>query len=273
MKNFPHCFLKALRSRLGFQPSIVTEEVLNYRIRVREGVRGEYSDYDDAWAYALLTDSSVMFDVGCNVGFFTLLACLTNPARKIIAIDANAAALTITAENLFLNAISMQARFVLAFVSDTEDEEKTFFTIGTGAAGSMFESHAKTASAQGENFKVRTLTLDKIALEIGTMPDFVKIDIEGAEQFALRGAVKIAANRKTRFFVEMHSNKELSMKDNGDAVLSWCLKCGYSAYYLKEHRLVNTADPFSNRGRCHLLLQPQGWEYPPYLKRSNKVIL
>jgi FkbM family methyltransferase len=42
--------------------------------------------------------------------------------------------------------------------------------------------------------KVRTVTLDHYAQQHGRFPDFIKIDVEGAELAVLRGATKVLAN-------------------------------------------------------------------------------
>ena len=37
------------------------------------------------------------------------------------------------------------------------------------------------------------------------MPDVVKVDVEGAEALVLRGAARILRERKTKWFIEIHS--------------------------------------------------------------------
>ena len=249
---------------------MVHKQILGHDIEVCYGTIRDKADYDDGWLYSLISQCSVMFDVGCNIGLFSLLACLDNSHRKVVAIEANAEALTTTANNLFNNGFSQQIQFVLAFVSDSVNKNIDFYTVGTGAAGSRFQSHAKTASTQNAFQKVKTTTLDKVYEDLNLLPDFIKMDIEGAEIEALMGATKLASHKKTRFIVEMHSTQETSMKERGYQVLGWADKAGYDTYYLKEHKLVNSPNIFAHRGRCHILLQPEGWPYPSYLKEIKQ---
>ena len=121
-------FTQALRSRLGMGLSLVGRQVFDRQIQVRYGTVRDQPDYDDAWTYALLSESRVFFDAGCHQGWFSLLGCLQDANRKVVAIDANPSALAIAAENLFLNGFSSQVRFVLAFVSDAEDQSLDFYT-------------------------------------------------------------------------------------------------------------------------------------------------
>lgn len=258
--------LSSARSHIGLQPAIVRSSVLGTEVKVRDGTFPQSPDYDDAWLYALITQCNVFFDVGSNMGETSLLACLDNPLRNVVAMDANPGALATAAENLFLNGFSRQVRFVLAFIADTENEEVEFFTVGTGQAGSRFRSHAKTASSTNRSFKTKTTTLDTVARELNLRPDLIKIDVEGAESEVLAGSRELAGHHGPRFIVEMHAIKELSMRQNGEKVLRWCREVDYEAYYLKRHVMVTSPDLFADRGRCHLYLQPKGHQYPSFLK-------
>ena len=254
-----------LSSVFSARPVIVDKKVLNLSVKIPKSMPTDQADYDDAWIYALMMQSKDMFDIGCNNGFFTLLACLTDHSRKVVAADASPEVLSLAAEVLFLNGISEQVHFVLGFISDKEDEEQLFYTTASGEAGSMYSSHAKTAASLGNRISVKTTTMDRVMENTGILPELIKMDIEGAEKFALEGSKKLASHHKSRFIVEVHSNPDLSMKENGEAILSWCQSVGYSAYYLKHHAILNSVDVIEHRGRCHLLLQPADWKYPEYL--------
>ncbi len=199
---------------------------LGHEVKVYPGSIPSTPHYDDGWVFALISQCSVFYDVGCNLGFFSLMACLDSPNRKVIVADANPKALALTAANLFANGISRQVQFVASFISNEHDEEIDFFTVQLGAAGSRYRSHAKTASLRNSSIKVRTTTIDNIVKDLDIRPDFVKMDIEGAEADALEGARVLASSHQTRFLVEMHSRQEMSMMANGGRVLNWCDRSG-----------------------------------------------
>lgn len=254
-----------IRSRLGLKPPIINVRVCGKSLRCREGAIAETPDYDDAWALALLRESRVFFDVGCNVGEISLLALSDDPTRKVVMMDANPIALAQAVENLLLNNFTF-ARSVLAFIGERDGEEVEFFAVADGQAGSRYRSHALTASKADASFKTSTLSLDTIVEEFNLAPDFVKIDIEGAEAEALNGARRLTLAHTPRYLVEMHSQDELPMRENAERVLRWSREMGYSTYYLKTHTLVESVEPFANRGRCHLLLIPENQPYPERLK-------
>jgi FkbM family methyltransferase len=258
--------LSKLSSLLNSESSIVDKQLLNFHIRFCKKFPLDVPDYDDAWIYAVMMQSKDVFDIGCNCGFFSVLACLTDASRKVVAADANPEVLSTASRMLFLNGISEQVRFVLGFVSDKENLEEILYTTGSGEAGSMYSSHAESASALDRKIKAKTTTLDHIMEDTGIIPEFVKMDIEGAEKFALMGGKKLASYHSTRFIVEVHSNPQLSIYENTQSILDWCNEVGYSAYYLKRHVLLTSVITIEHRHRCHFLLQPEAWPYPEYLK-------
>lgn len=268
LKN--HNIVQSIRSRLGLPPSWIRVQLLNRMVLVRHGTIREIPDYDDAWTTSLINQSSIFFDVGCNLGWFSLISCITNPERRVIAIDPNPNALMITAQNLFHNGYAQQVTFVLSFMEDSDGVDVLFHTVGTGAAGSRFTSHAKTAQRHNSKYFVRTQKLDTLSKTLNLCPDFVKIDVEGAETSVLNGAIEVARQQKTRFLVEMHSNPELPMQENGEQVLRWCETMQYDAFYLKTHEKVTDISCFAHRGRCHLLLQPMSMQYPDNFKHIQQ---
>ncbi len=222
-------------------------------------------DYDDAWVVALASHSHRIFDVGANIGQAALLMIAAGDIEHMVLFEANPVALGIAAENLIRNFLSAKVRFIPGFVSDRMDAVIEFHTLGSGAAGSMFKSHSVSASKLKSSIQIPTVTLDYVVKTTGIVPDLVKIDVEGAETQVLRGFTQTASQHQMKLIVEMHSNPELSMKQNAQAVLDWCREVGYSAWYLLEHKKLTSTEPIEKRGRCHLLLLPEAVEYPDYL--------
>jgi FkbM family methyltransferase len=199
------------------------------------------------------------------MGYISLLSFLINPKRRVFLVEPNREALKVAILNMLYNDSISQCTFYEAFASDQNFSETKLYTVGAGAAGSMYKSHAESAEQLNSFQVVRTITLDYLMEKYSTIPDFVKIDVEGAERFVLNGSRSLASRKSTRFFVEMHSNVELTMVENATQVLTWCQEVGYKAWYLKEHGELNSPGQIQTRGRCHLLLQPSEWEYPSFL--------
>jgi len=269
-KNIYERILTSAKSRLGLDLPIVSRTVLDRPVKVRIDTIADKPDMDDGWLYALITECSVFYDVGSNIGEASLWACLDDPYRRVVVMEANSRALAVAQKNFDLNGFSTRVRCVLAFISDTEDEDVAFFAEGVKQASSRYSSHTSSFKNSKSTIKVKTTTLDRVARETGFVPDLIKIDVEGAEAEALAGAREVARQHQPRFIVEMHSMPELSMRENGEKVLAWCQELGYDCYYLKTHEQVTSPDGFAERKRCHLYLQPAGQPYPAYLKEIGQ---
>lgn len=222
-------------------------------------------DSDDDWFDLLSKDSSCIFDVGCNIGYTALLALTNDNVKKILLIDPNPEALFIAHKNLIKNNLIGKAITYVSFVSDVIDNEIDFYTIGHGAAGSIYRSHAETAASLNSFIKVKTVTLDYLMDYFELFPDFIKIDVEGAEFLVLKGSKNLVNKMQPKILVEVHSNKELSMFDNTQNILQWCEEVEYSAWYLSNKTMLINADEVKQRGKFHMLLLPKKHNLPNYL--------
>jgi FkbM family methyltransferase len=258
--------IAGLRRRLGFRPRLDAQTVLGRPVCTIEGTFRSRADYDDAWFLACALRARAVFDVGANRGDMAMLALLCPNVEQVVLVEPNPEALVIASTNIVRNQLSSRARFVCAFASDSDGAVVKLWTVGAGAAGSLYSSHAATAAAAGSSIDVSTVTLDSLIDAIALVPDFVKIDVEGAEGLVLAGAKRCASRQQCRFLVEMHARAELSMAENTSRILAWCIEQEYLAWYLAEGSQLRSGDDVKTRGRCHLLLQPADWPYPPWLE-------
>ena len=71
----------------------VTLKLMKNSIRLKE-------DHDDAWWFYLAKHHNTIFDIGCNVGYMSLLALIQKPNRNILLVDPNPKALSKAAVHL-----------------------------------------------------------------------------------------------------------------------------------------------------------------------------
>ncbi len=223
------------------------------------------ADQDDTWFFYLAKHHKVIFDIGANVGYTALLAMIQDPDRQYVLVDPNPLALQKAQGNLLNNNLGFKALYYSAFVSDKSNEVVKFYTLGSGAAGSMHSSHAESAASVNSFKNVSTVTLDYLYSYYDVVPDLIKIDVEGAETLVMEGAKRLAKETKCTFFIEMHNVKDLSMQKATEVMIAWSKKMGYKVWYLKNGEELISGEIVKNRGKCHLLLLPSEKPYPKYL--------
>lgn len=263
--NIPKLIIRkansAYRRIFKLPPPLVKAKLLDKEYLVREQTIRDTPDKDDAWLLACAFSAKRIFDIGSNIGQAAMLELYPDSVEHVLLVDPNPMALTMAAENLILNHLVGRASFECAFLGDVPGKKIDFYTVLWGAAGSMYRTHAVTASKRNLHFKVPTSTVDLLCKKFG-YPDFVKIDVEGAEILVLEGARDCMLQKKARFLVEMHSSPESPLVGNARRLLEICASTGYHAWYLSRNVLLSDPEQLADRGRCHLLLQPVEWEWP-----------
>jgi FkbM family methyltransferase len=269
MEKVKHKILQFL-STWGFERKLMVEEkLLDRTYKVRKGTIRKQPQYDEAWMFALSSKAVNIYDIGSNIGQSALVMLYHKNVKRVVLVDPNPKALAVAAENMIFNNLSPRCLFIPGFVSEKKGDEIDFYTVGDGEAGSKFRSFAKTASSLDSHYKVSSNSIDSIEEETGVSPDFIKVDVEGAEFDVLKGAVNTVKKTKCKFLVEVHSGEELSIKDNTLQILNWCNENNYTAWYLSEG-VPLSLEVLKTRERYHALLLPDSEPYPEYLKRIKE---
>jgi FkbM family methyltransferase len=243
-----------------------TSSLCGLALKTIPGTIRKKTDQDDAWFFYLARHHDSIFDIGCNVGYTALLALVQNSNRHYLLVDPNPTALNQAQLNLIVNNLGFKAQYFSGFVSDKQDDSIKFYTLGAGAAGSMYASHAESAAVVSSFTNVKTVTLDFLYEYYQWKPDLVKIDVEGAETLVMQGATLLAKKSQCKFFIEMHTVENLGMEKAGQIMIDWCQINQYRAWYLKDAVEFTNSEMIKSRGKCHLLLMPEHKEYPDYLK-------
>lgn len=261
--KFKYWVAKFLRAD-AFKTELV--ELCGIPLNTVIGTIRKKEDQDDAWWFYLSQNHDCIFDIGCNIGYTALLTLIQNPDKRIVLIDPNPDALKVASHNLINNNLGSKAHFLSAFVSDKVDDKIKFYTVGFGAAGSMYASHAVTASKLNSHIEVRTVTVDYLVDFYNWQPDLLKIDVEGAETFVVKGITEKTLQYKPSIFVEVHKVEKLGIEGVTQQLLDWCKIMNYKAWYLETGTVLESVNSIKHRGKYHLLLLPDKKQFPEYLK-------
>lgn len=234
-----------------------TADLLSRTYRVAYGGRGMAGDVDLAPCADLATGRQTIFDVGANVGAWTLALQERAAERsRTVAFEASEAACRLLAETLRLNGLEHRVEIVNAAVSDRSGS--VAILRGSGAEGDA--SIVERFRTGGPRLARATLSLDDFAAERRLAPELIKIDVEGAETLVLDGARRILEVDRPDVVVEAHGWPGVSLRENVAAIEELAAATRYRVFDLVDGGPVVDA-VLRSAPRRHLLLAPseRGW--------------
>ena len=177
----------------------------------------------------MIKPGQTVFDLGANNGIHSLLfAKLVGNTGKVFAFEPLPENIAEIEKNSTLNGIS-NIKVVRAAVSD-KDGTATFYLGRYNKQGSIVGIGSQT----GQEVEVRLITLKTFIEKEKIKPDFVKIDIEGAESSALAGFGSLIEQCKPVFFIELHTPEQ------DEKVGKILQQYNYDVYRLTEKSVDNT---------------------------------
>jgi FkbM family methyltransferase len=145
-----------------------------------------------------------LYDVGANIGFFSLLAArLVGKEGRVVAFEADPEIVARLRENVERNDfgwITVEEKAVwsnsgLLFFARTDPATSPDRRLG----------HVSSSGA-GDTIQVSEVSLDDYAWT-HPAPDFLKCDIQGAEVEVFRGAEHLVKEKRPGMICEMHSEE------------------------------------------------------------------
>lgn len=141
-----------------------------------------------------LSPKSVFIDVGANIGLFT---CFANKLQcKVIAIEPNPLNFKLLCRNLYINKIKDVDVYCAALSDSCEIKPLHGGLQGASLIKGWGNIHSTYINL------VPSLTLDRITENINNENLFIKIDVEGAEFYVLKGAQKTLTNLNSLWLIE-----------------------------------------------------------------------
>jgi len=191
-------------------------------------------------AASLTGDKDVVFDIGANVGIYTLLfSDRVGPTGRVVAFEPSVRNVAQLRRHLELNHAE-NVDVVEGAVSDV---------VGQSAFSDISGSCTGRLDADGDVL-VMTTTIDHFVQSSGLSPSLIKIDVEGSEADVLRGAIGTLRHNRPLLLVATHS----------PAVKSRCamllIDCGYHVDRISDGRMVHE-DELIGRPLSDLALEEQ----------------
>lgn len=142
------------------------------------------------WILENFRAGDTLFDIGANVGIYSILAAASNPEGTVVAVEPMPANFVRLCQNAKVNGLRNLHPYCVAVADRTGLGTLNFASLLEGS--SMHSIGASGATEQfGETVVLRSgiglVTLDDLAGAAGT-PSLIKIDVDGGEDDVLAGA-------------------------------------------------------------------------------------
>lgn len=147
-----------------------------------------------------LKENDIFFDIGANVGVFTLYAAKKYEKIKIYSFEPEVSNLALLKENIFENNVTEKVITYGTAISDFTGLSKLHTQdLTTGSALHTENTEDIKKSDEGNrpilwSEGVHAVTLDYFCDELNIIPNVIKIDTDGNEKKILMGAKKILKN-------------------------------------------------------------------------------
>lgn len=231
--------LKSLVRRaypLGSVRRVLRGPVRGWKFVVSPGFGAYYAIGSKALHIDVLTScirqGDLVFDVGANRGHVSLLLSqAAGKSGKVLAFEPVEELCTDLRRNLALNGVSNVTVNNTA-LGEQEGLMEFLYSSDSSTQGKFANAEQGLVVNGAQRIQVRQSPLDAFMSKHG-IPNFIKIDVEGAAGFVLRGAVETISSKKTVFFIELHGPQEQA------AVQSLLIERGYRAVDCHGNSVAN----------------------------------
>jgi FkbM family methyltransferase len=210
--------------------------------------RGSYSGDQLTIVETLLGEHSVFVDAGANQGEFSITAARVVPLGRVIAFEPVTEYRQRLLENVRLNGFD-NVEVIPVALGEADGslpiyDQQSAYADGTRNEGlpSLFRSASRSQPIE----IVPVRRLDDVLAELGVEKvDVIKLDIEGAEWMALRGALKTITQSRPTLILEIARETCRAGGHEPEALAQWLASLDYRLEEIAAGGKTSPIDPAS----------------------------
>lgn len=199
--------------------------------------QGGYESFELALISRLARGAKVIFDIGANIGWYSLHLAQQEPQARIYAFEPVPTTHLRLLANIGRNAAGARVTPVKDGLSDAPGAFDMFVPATSGSpAASLNDLHPGEGSRR---VSCRFTTLDDFVAEHAIERlDFLKCDVEGAELRVLKGGAKSLSRFRPAVVIELLRKWSAAFGYHPNDVLDLFAAQGYVCYGVSEHALT-----------------------------------
>lgn len=227
------------------------------RVRTREGVwmvwnpedmgtapnvlvnHGAYESMESACLLRAGSGAHVIFDIGANVGFYSLhWASRVAPGGTIHAFEPVPSTFAWLSRNIALNGLNSVIRASNCGLGNLPGRAPVFLPAFTGCGAASMKNLHPNESSQEIEVKLDTLDRYFSFVDLDRI-DLIKVDVEGAELFVLQGGRETIAKCRPLIFLELLRKWSKPFGYHPNDAIRMLREIGYRCYTFGEGGLVS----------------------------------
>jgi FkbM family methyltransferase len=193
-------------------------------------------DYEKAYSAMvdrLIADGDVFFDIGANMGWYSINVALSCRAARVHCFETIPKTYDYLQRNLELNAVANVSAYNFGFSDRAGEFDFYYYEEGSGNASSANVSNRD--DVQVCQCKVRTL--DDFSVQLQSKVDFIKCDVEGAELMVFQGGLQTIARDRPIVFSEILRKWSAKFNYNPNEIFELFRAQGYLAFTVESDGL------------------------------------
>jgi FkbM family methyltransferase len=219
---------------LDLDPNLPNENTI-----LKHVTNGRFYEPDISLVFkTVLRDGDTMIDVGGNAGFFTVLgASLVGSTGSVLTFEPDPRNIQRLKNNIRVNAF--QNVTLVECPAMDEAKEATFYINSDNSGGSALWDVGEFPSSVLSRENPQTMSVEGTTIDLEveraglSNVRLIKVDAEGAELLALKGAAKLLEGAKVPFVIaELNEFALVRMGSNQADLRNYMCSLGYQSYML-----------------------------------------
>jgi len=199
-----------------------------------------YEPYAFFGIQSSLSEGSIAFDIGVSYGVMTtLMGKLVGESGRVHSFEANPNVVPFEKEIVQQNNLEHIVTLNNFLVGNESNIEETFYVIEGFQSVASTKNPEILKSLPATEIRVKTITIDEYCLKKNVIPDFLKLDIEGAEFIALQGMENLLINHTLDIVIETHGRSLDAIGGNLEQMTIFLAEKGYLLFDLIEGEVVS----------------------------------